>query len=61
MTEAQQEEIKLILKNNDFLRRFRIGRGPALTQGLLRCAMQEIIECELSARSKLQLCVRMEH
>ena len=39
MTEEQQEEIKVILKNNHFMRRDRVGRGPALTQGLLRCAV----------------------
>jgi hypothetical protein len=39
MSEAQQEEIKLILKNNHFKRRNRIGRGRALTQGLLCCAL----------------------
>jgi DNA invertase Pin-like site-specific DNA recombinase len=37
MTEDQQQEIKLILKNNDFSHRGRVGRGPALAQGLLRC------------------------
>jgi DNA invertase Pin-like site-specific DNA recombinase len=41
MTEAQFEEIKLILKNNNFKRRNRPGRGPALTQGLLRCSVCE--------------------
>src|SRR5262245_2893890 len=39
MTPEQQEEIKLILRNNRFVRRDRPGRGPALTQGLLRCAV----------------------
>jgi DNA invertase Pin-like site-specific DNA recombinase len=39
MTEEQFEEIKVILKNNNFKRRNRPGRGPALTQGLLRCAV----------------------
>ena len=39
MSEGRQEEIKLILKTNHFKRRNRIGRGPALTQGLLRCAL----------------------
>jgi Recombinase len=38
MTLEQQEEIKSILKKNHFQRRDRAGRGPALTQGLLRCA-----------------------
>lgn len=37
MTVEQQEEIRRILKNNNFVRRNRPGRGPALTQGLLRC------------------------
>ena len=37
MTVGQHEEIKRILKNNNFVRRNRPGRGPALTQGLLRC------------------------
>src|SRR5262245_12247871 len=41
MTPEQQEEIKLILRNNRFVRRDRPGRGPALTQGLLRCAVCE--------------------
>jgi DNA invertase Pin-like site-specific DNA recombinase len=39
MTQEQQEEIKLTLRNNNFVRRDRAGRGPALTQGLLRCAI----------------------
>jgi DNA invertase Pin-like site-specific DNA recombinase len=39
MTVKQQEEIKLILGNNNFLRRNRPGRGPALLQGLLRSAV----------------------
>ena len=38
LTVDQQEEIKAILKNNHFQRRDRPGRGPALLQGLLRCA-----------------------
>jgi hypothetical protein len=38
LSQEQQEEIKAILKNNHFQRRHRAGRGPALTQGLLRCA-----------------------
>ena len=37
MTAEQQEEIKLTLNKNHFVRRDRPGRGPALTQGLLRC------------------------
>jgi hypothetical protein len=37
MTVEQQEEIKTILAKNQFTRRYRAGRGPALTQGLLRC------------------------
>ena len=39
ISQEQQEEIKLILSNNQFVRRNRPGRGPALTQGLLRCAV----------------------
>src|SRR5215813_1271980 len=39
MTLEQQEEIKLILRNNHWVRRDRPGRGPALTQGLLRCVV----------------------
>jgi len=39
MTEQQQEEIRAILRKNRFERRDRAGRGPALTQGLLRCAL----------------------
>jgi hypothetical protein len=39
MTPKQQEEIKLMLHSNHFVRRDRPGRGPALTQGLLRCAV----------------------
>jgi DNA invertase Pin-like site-specific DNA recombinase len=38
MTPQQQEEAKAILSKNRFQRRDRPGRGPALTQGLLRCA-----------------------
>ena len=38
MTIEQQEEIKAILKKNHFQQRDRPGRGPALLQGLLRCA-----------------------
>jgi DNA invertase Pin-like site-specific DNA recombinase len=39
MSQEQQEEIKSILKKNRFPRRDRPGRGPALSQGLLRCAV----------------------
>ena len=39
MTREEQEEFKAILKANRFQRRDRPGRGPALTQGLLRCAV----------------------
>jgi DNA invertase Pin-like site-specific DNA recombinase len=39
MTREEQEEIKSILNGNRFQRRDRAGRGPALTQGLLRCAV----------------------
>jgi len=39
MTPEQQEEIKLMLRNNHWVRRDRAGRGPALTQGLLRCGV----------------------
>jgi DNA invertase Pin-like site-specific DNA recombinase len=39
MTTDEQEEIRLTLRNNHFVRRDRPGRGPALTQGLLRCAV----------------------
>jgi DNA invertase Pin-like site-specific DNA recombinase len=39
MTEEQQEEIRLILNDNHFVRRHRAGRGRALTQGLLRCSV----------------------
>ena len=35
----QHEEIKTILAKNNFVRRNRPGRGPALTQGLLRCTV----------------------
>ena len=38
MSQQQQEDIKAILKANHFERRDRPGRGPALSQGLLRCA-----------------------
>ena len=43
MSQEQQEEIKLILSNNQFVRRNRPGRGPAFTQGLLRCAVCGIL------------------
>jgi hypothetical protein len=36
MTIEEQEKIKAILTKNQFTRRYRAGRGPALTQGLLR-------------------------
>jgi len=39
MTEEEQQEIKAILRKNNFHRRDRPGRGPALMQGLLRCAV----------------------
>jgi recombinase len=39
MTREEQEQIKSILKENAFKRRNRAGRGQALTQGLLRCAI----------------------
>ncbi len=39
MTVEEQEEIKSILEKNSFGRRNRAGRGPALSQGLLRCAV----------------------
>ena len=39
MSVEQQEEIKLILANNNFVRRNRPGRGPALMQGLLRSSI----------------------
>ena len=39
MTEAEQAEIKRILRDNHFVRRHRPGRGHALTQGILRCAV----------------------
>jgi hypothetical protein len=34
-----QEEIKSILQKNQFKRRYRVGKGRALTQGLLRCSV----------------------
>jgi DNA invertase Pin-like site-specific DNA recombinase len=37
LTVQEQKEIKTILAKNQFRRRYRAGRGPALTQGLLRC------------------------
>jgi DNA invertase Pin-like site-specific DNA recombinase len=39
LTEEFQQEIKVILLNNNFRHRHRSGRGRALTQGLLRCAV----------------------
>ncbi len=39
MTQEQQEEIKSILSKNRFEARRRPGRGPAILQGLLRCAV----------------------
>jgi len=39
MTREEQEQFKSILKENEFKRRNRAGRGQALTQGLLRCAI----------------------
>jgi len=45
LTLEEQEEIKSILKKNHFERRDRPGRGPALLQGLLRCA-----KCNASLR-----------
>ena len=39
MTPEQQEEIKSIIRENQFRRRDRPGRGRAPTQGLLRCAI----------------------
>ena len=39
MTPEEQDEIKLTLSKNQFVRRNRPGRGAALTQGLLRCAV----------------------
>ena len=39
MSQEQQDEIKSILKKNRFPQRDRAGRGPALSQGLLRCAV----------------------
>jgi DNA invertase Pin-like site-specific DNA recombinase len=39
MTVEQQEEIKRVLRDNNFVRHNRPGRGHAITQGLLRCAI----------------------
>jgi hypothetical protein len=39
MSREEQEQFKAILKQNRFKCRDRAGRGPALTQGLLRCAI----------------------
>jgi DNA invertase Pin-like site-specific DNA recombinase len=39
MTVEEQEQIKAILAQNQFERWYRAGRGPALTQGILRCAL----------------------
>ena len=39
LTQEQQEEIKSILSKNRFEARRRPGRGPAILQGLLRCAV----------------------
>jgi DNA invertase Pin-like site-specific DNA recombinase len=39
MSREEQDQFKSILKENRFQRRNRPGRGPALTQGLLRCAI----------------------
>jgi len=39
MSPEEQDEFKAVLKENRFQRRDRPGRGPALTQGLLRCAL----------------------
>ena len=38
MTRDEQDQFKAILKDNRFSRRDRAGRGPAITQGLLRCS-----------------------
>jgi DNA invertase Pin-like site-specific DNA recombinase len=45
MSQEQQEEVRCILKKNQFQRRDRPGRGRAPTQGLLRCA---VCGCNLS-------------
>src|SRR5262245_31303741 len=39
MTVEEQEQIKAVLAQNQFECWYRAGRGPALTQGLLRCAL----------------------
>ena len=39
MTREEQEQFKSILKENEFKHRNRAGRGQALTQGLLHCAI----------------------
>ncbi len=39
MTHEEQEEIKAIFSRTHFKQRDRAGRGPALTQGLLVCAV----------------------
>lgn len=39
ITRDEQEQIKSIVKENEFRRRSRAGRGRALTQGLVRCAI----------------------
>jgi len=39
MTPEEQEEIRTILRKNHFQDRHRVGRGPALTQGILQCAV----------------------
>jgi Recombinase/Recombinase zinc beta ribbon domain len=39
LTQEEQEDIKSILKKNQFNRRQRPGRGPAPLQGLLRCSV----------------------
>jgi DNA invertase Pin-like site-specific DNA recombinase len=47
MSREEQEQVKSILQENRFQRRDRAGRGPALTQGLLRCAIcgESLIVC----------------
>ena len=45
MSQEQQAEIKRLLKDNHFVRRNRPGRGRALMQGLLRCAVCERSLC----------------
>lgn len=39
LSQEQQEEVKSILSKNRFQCRHRPGRGPAILQGLLRCAV----------------------